>query len=77
VQSNLRRELAEQHEIQGFPTIKFFKEMIPMEYTGVWKAWRTLFLIKLSADDGRSVPIKMHISICGSLVTQSWCLEQA
>lgn len=37
------RKLAEEHEIQGFPTIKFFKEMIPMEYTGLFLGKKRLF----------------------------------
>lgn len=46
VDATIESELAEQYNVRGYPTLKFFKKKFPIDYTGE-KFKRNLFLINL------------------------------
>ena len=35
VDATVENDLAEQYEVRGYPTIKFFKEGVPKDYAGI------------------------------------------
>lgn len=48
VDATAETDLAEQHGIRGYPTIKFFREGKAMEYNGIFKFTSQKILIDLS-----------------------------